>query len=389
MSLYFTINPPHQWVTLDNKGIQDSGTVELLSELKTTGQRCVAVVPGELVVTSEVILPVRNRNKLMAAIPYAVEDGLVNPVDDLHFTLLNVGPENRVIFSYVSRDVISGWLEQLKEAGIVVDAMLPEYLLLPQDSPASAVISFSYDGRIFLRSGPYQGAVTNLRNLSCWLDEQDQELPLIVDSKLADKFPDDLAGRISTAKIGKSLKDWLSQGLPEHNAVLLSGEFSQGTKRSNLKQYWPVIAVFALAAFIKIGSDITELIWLHKTRAGLEQETQALYQELFPGSKLLSGRVRTQTKNKIDSLQSQASGSDFSFLLVTTVVLLKTQQATVEELDYRDGRLVAVLTLNDFAHLDRVRQQLQEDPSIDVSLKQSGARGSKVQARFIITRVAT
>lgn len=389
MTLYFTINSPHQWVSLDSKGIHDSGEVDSLSDLSFAGQHCVAVVPGEQVATREIVMPVRNRQKLMAAIPFAIEDSLISRVDDLHFTLLNVGAENKVAFAYVSRDVLSGWLEQINQAGIVVNAVIPDYLLLPQSTPSSAVISSSGDGRILLRSGMYQGAVTDLEKLSIWLQEQDSEMPLVVDRTIADQLPDEMADRITLAQIGGHLHDWLSAGPPVQNAVLLSGDFSQGKKRSRLRQYWPAVAMLALAGFIKLGSDISEIVWLEKSQARLESKTQTLYQKLFPGARLLPGRARAQTKNKLQSLQSVAGGNDFTFLLVTTAGLLANQRATLEELDYREGQLTAVLTLNDFSHLDKVRQRLQKDPSINVSVKQSGARGNKVQARFVISRAAS
>jgi general secretion pathway protein L len=257
MTLYFTINSPHQWVSLDSKGIHDSGEVDSLSDLSFAGQRCVAVVPGEQVATRDIVLPVRSRQKLMAAIPFAIEDSLISRIDDLHFTLLNIGAENKVTFAYVSRDVLSGWLEQVNQAGISLYSMLPDYLLLPQATPSSAVISSSEDGRILLRSGLYQGAVTDLEKLSVWLQEQDLEMPLVVDRAMADQLPVELADRITLAEIGGCLTDWLSEGLPELNAVLLSGDFSQGKKRSRLRQYWPAVAMLALAGFIKLGSDIS------------------------------------------------------------------------------------------------------------------------------------
>ena len=137
------------------------------------------------------------------------------------------------------------------------------------------------------------------------------------------------------------------------------------------------------------SSDVGELVWLRETNTQLELSMQSLYQELFPGSKLLPGRARVQTKNKIDSLQNLSADNDFTYLLVTTASLLKNQHVVVEELDYRQGRLLTVLTLDNFAHLDRIRQRLQNNTSIEVSLKQSGARGNKVQARFEISRAAT
>jgi general secretion pathway protein L len=389
MTLYFTTSSPHQWVSLGSKGIQGSGVVDSLADLEVRGQRCVAGVPGEQVNTRTMVLPVRNRQKLMAAIPFAIEDSLISRVDDLHFTILNVRADNQATFAYVSRGLMTSWLKQVHQAGISLAAVIPDYLLLPHASPTSAVISMSESGQVLLRSGLCQGAVTDRQNLPAWLNELDKNVTVLADLKAVEQLPELQAEKVTVVDVGSRLVDWLSQGLPEHDACLLSGEFGQGSKNSLLKQYWPAVAMIALAGFIKLGSDIAELVWLQKTQAQLEQNMQSLYQEFSPGSKMLAGRARVQTRNRLLSLQAGAGGNDFTYLLVTTSGLLKNQHATVEEIDYREGSLTAVLTLNDFAHLDRIRQRLQKDPSISVNLKQSGARGSKVQVRFEISRVTT
>ena len=389
MTLYFTINPPHQWIRINSKGIQDSGIVDSLAELRVKGQRCVAVVPGEQVNTRRMKLPVRNRQKLMTAIPFAIENSLVSQVDDLHFTVLNAASDDQVTFAYVSRELMESWLQQARLAGITLSAMMPDYLLLPHASPTSAVITLSGSGQVLLRSGLCLGAVTDSQNLPAWLNELDEEVQVFVDQKAIDLLPRAQAEKANIVDIGSQLSGWLSQGMPEHDAVLLNGEFGQGSKGSLLRQYWPAVAMILLAGFIKIGSDIAELVWLQKTQVQLEQNMQSLYQEFFPGSKMIAGRARAQTRNKMLSLQAGSGGNDFTYLLVTTSGLLKNQKATVEELDYRQGNLITVLTLNDFAHLDRIRQRLQKEPSIDVKLKQSGARGNKVQVRFEISRLAT
>jgi len=389
MTLYFTINPPHQWIRINSKGIQDSGVADSLADLRVKGQRCVAVVPGEQVNTRRMKLPVRNRQKLMTAIPFAIENSLVSQVDDLHFTVLNTASDDQVTFAYVSRELMESWLQQARLAGITLSAMMPDYLLLPHASPTSAVITLSGNGQVLLRSGLCLGAVTDSQNLPAWLNELGEEVQLFVDQRAIDLLPRAQAEKASIVDIGSQLSDWLSQGMPEHDAVLLNGEFGQGSKGSLLRQYWPAVAMILLAGFIKIGSDFAELAWLQKTQVQLEQNMQSLYQEFFPGSKMIAGRARAQTRNKMLSLQAGSGGNDFTYLLVTTSGLLKNQKATVEELDYRQGNLITVLTLNDFAHLDRIKQQLQKEPSIDVKLKQSGARGNKVQVRFEISRLAT
>jgi general secretion pathway protein L len=389
LTLYFTISAPHQWIKINNKGIQDSGVVDSLADLQVKGQRCVAVVPGEQVNTRKMQLPIRNRQKLMAAIPFAIENSLINQVDDLHFTVLDSSADNQVTFAYVSRDLMESWLQKARQAGITLSAMMPDYLLLPHASPTSAVITVSDNDQVLLRAGLCLGAVTDPQNLPVWLNELDEEVQLFVDQKAIDLLPQSLAERANIVDIGGQLGDWLSRRMPEHDAVLLNGEFGQGSKGSLLRQYWPAVAMLVLAGFIKLGSDFAELAWLQKTQDQLEQNMQSLYQEFFPGSKMVAGRARAQTRTRMLSLQSGSGGNDFTYLLVTTSALLKNQKAKVEELDYRQGHLTTVLTLNDFAHLDRIRQRLQKEPSIDVKLKQSGARGNKVQVRFEISRLAT
>ena len=142
MILYFTINSPHQWVRLDNKGVHDSGVASSLAELPEA-ESCVAVVPGEQVVTRTESLPARSRQKLLAAIPSAIEDSLVSPVDQLHFSVLHTGPENRVTFAYVDRGLISQWLGEVNEAGLNLVSLLPDYLLLPGAGNGASVVTAS------------------------------------------------------------------------------------------------------------------------------------------------------------------------------------------------------------------------------------------------------
>ena len=389
MTLYFTITPPYHWVRINSKGIQDSGVVGSLEELQVKGQRCVAVVPGEQVNTRRLQLPIKNRQKLITAIPFAIENSLISQVDDLHFTLLNTGPNDQVTFAYVSRELMENWLHQARLAGISLSAMVPDYLLLPHASPTNAVITLSDKNQLLLRSGLCMGAVTEPHNILAWLFEQNEDTTLYVDQRAFNLLPQPEAEKANVVDIGSKLTDWLSHGMPEHDAVLLNGEFGQDKQRSLLRQYWPAVAMAAVAGLITLGTDLTEMIWLQKTQARLEQNMQSLYQEFFPGSKLLAGRARVQTRNNMLGLQAGTGGNDFTFLLATASGILKNQQAKVEELDYREGVLITVLTLNDFAHLDRIRQLLQQDASIDVSLKQSGARGDKVQVRFEISRATT
>ena len=67
----------------------------------------VVLVPGEDVLLTEARLSARNRAQLLQALPYAVEEQLLDPVEDLHFAATAGGDPLGV--AVVARDT-AAWL---------------------------------------------------------------------------------------------------------------------------------------------------------------------------------------------------------------------------------------------------------------------------------------
>lgn len=392
MQLYFSIIAPHQWVTLDHKSVVDSGTAENLESLPidTAYQRVVAVAPGEQVITRAITIPVKNQQKLLAAIPYAVEDSLVDTVDDLHFVLLHTGRDSQVSFAYIAKSTIESWLELFNQSGIQVDALLPDYLLLPAPGPGSATLVQTDSKRVLIRTAKHLGSVVDEDTLPAWLNEHGTDTPLLAgDHLLAETLLSSGSGNISELPVGASLADWLRECLPYDGPGLLQGEFQAAREKTGLNRYRAIAAIVLLAVIIKFAGDIAELGWLTRTHERLNEDAASLYKNMFPGAKLIPGKARAQMKNRVEELRLQHGRSEFTALMTSAGKLLKKEGAKVEELQYRKNILTAVCTMRDFSHLDKVKQAFQKDASINARLVQSGARGNNVQARFEITGEST
>ena len=55
--------------------------------LEAAGCRVIVLVPGVDVVLTSAVVPSRNRQRIMSAIPYMLEDQLAEDVDSLHFAI--------------------------------------------------------------------------------------------------------------------------------------------------------------------------------------------------------------------------------------------------------------------------------------------------------------
>ena len=125
------------------------------------GARVTVLVAGEHVLLAEAVLPGRNRQHLVRAAPYALEEQVVDDVENLHFAIGPRGADNRYVVAVVSRARMDRWVGVLRDAGIRADVMLPDMLALPVESDAWTVAEES--PRLLVRTGAASGFVVDWR----------------------------------------------------------------------------------------------------------------------------------------------------------------------------------------------------------------------------------
>ncbi|MCG8433349.1 MAG: type II secretion system protein GspL, partial [Gammaproteobacteria bacterium] len=122
-----------EWTVLDGHGNRigfpqqgELTETEPLSRLREV----IVIVPGIKIITHDVKMPGKNTKRILQAVPFALEEQLVDDIDKLHFAL---GPINdgTVTVAVVAKSMLETWLQTLAECGITPHALLPDYLALP------------------------------------------------------------------------------------------------------------------------------------------------------------------------------------------------------------------------------------------------------------------
>ncbi|MDZ7809122.1 MAG: type II secretion system protein GspL [Arhodomonas sp.] len=143
------------------------------------GHRVMALVPGTDVLTTRVHLPVRNRQRLLRAVPWALEDRLSEDVDALHFAVGERGRDGGVPVAVVARRLLGHWKETLAEADLAAEQLYPDYLALPWHEGAWTVLVS--DGLARVRTAAARGFACDAGNLALFLEsalaEDDGEAP--------------------------------------------------------------------------------------------------------------------------------------------------------------------------------------------------------------------
>lgn len=321
----------------------------------------VVLVPAEDVLLTEVSLGARNRAQLMQALPYAVEDQLLAPVEELHFAAVREDGD-RVGVAVVAKERLQRWLQLLDEAGIRADRMLPESLALPlADGRATAVIE---NMRAIVRLKPWSAFACAPAELPDWLDRVRGSGELASLDVHDFRAQPALALPVPVTAYRERQRDVLAFLAAAHprEPNLLDGEFAPRHRRAGGARAWRFAAALAAAAgllaFANLGLDVLQL---SRTDARLRTEATETVRKAFPDLDAAQlARLGPEQAMRV-RLERQRGGDANGLLRVLgqlAPVLGGMTRIQTRGMEYRNGSFELAVRAPDVAAVDGVRERL-------------------------------
>ncbi len=326
----------------------------------------VLVPTGRLLLTTARI-PSRQRQQILQALPYALEERLIDDVEGLHFA---IGPRDAaglIPTAVVDRACMDDWLACLHAARIEPGLMAPDVLALPL--PGSGQWSLCLDdGLALFRTGPYTGFVCDRQNLPVVLaaiaeDERPAELIL---HRCSDDVNEDLpplAVPIEVVDHDTPLLALLGEGLRTTPSIdLLQGGYSRNRQIEELWQYArPTIVLVVLLLVVVFAGRLVEAHRLGQERERLATAVEALYRATFPEDKRIVN-LRAQAERHLAALRKSTGASDgpafFTLMGRAAPILAQTPGITIQRLTFRNGVLSLRLTLPSLAAVETLKDRL-------------------------------
>ena len=407
-----------QWAIqpADGGHFSERGKIEAvaaLSTLKTKAEACqvIVIVPGEHARLTSVPVPARQYRKVKKALPLILEDELLSDANDCHFACSDKIKQAKMSVILTAKSHMTRWLSWFERAGILVDHLLPDYLLIPGHDASNTLIGVWWGNHLAIRAEHDVAWTGNpswiAKLLSLHLKDRVSEdsleenatcevvsLDLIVDRdtfqsnhSLFEQFSETMRqhGVQVESHTERDALTVFSEYFDSHQINLLQGEFLQAGDYSHyLTLLKPILATAA-------GIFAVAWLWQFATLKALEEQlstqTIAVNQQLrqvLPGVKNVS-RPKVLVERELKSLQTRQGQSElFTWLEKSVPGLTKNNQLNaadryLKQLQY-DGNKhelrydLTAQTLND---LELFKQSLT-DAGLSVELK----RASKVEDRF-------
>lgn len=302
------------------------------------------LVPSEDVLTLAVDLPFTTRRQREAALPFAIEDAVAEPLAALHCALGQEIAPRRHLAGVVQHSRMRGWMAILATADLDPAVLLPDALSLPM--PVSGAWSLRVDnGRALVRTDQGTGFALPVRDLpTAW----------------------SAAGQPRLALLGGDLPHTMMEGVEDESVLLGSVgdpvvvlaplDLRQGAYaavRAGPPDALKTLAMIAgIGVLAHVGILAVDALLLHRMAETREAETRLLLQQvapnLAPGEDLIAAADRALP-------QGSGGARPFTRLLAqTSGALPPASQLAFTRVDFGGaGDLSLAVSIPDAATLER------------------------------------
>ncbi len=295
--------------------------------------------------------------KARVAIPYALEEKLAQPVDELHFAFDKARYQNnQYLITVISKQRIRYLMQLLNEQGIEFSGITVDWFAL---EPQELCIS---EATLLINTDDFKGALSG-ELADIYLKNHPQYQPLLfADSTLSidSSFP----------KSQEASPIWIAQRILKSQLMnLCQGEMQHGHKADLIKKGYQLAGVlFCLWLISLLVVNAIKLHLLNKQTQKIDGQIAAIYHEFFPDAKqVISPRFRISQLLKSNNVEEQ---NRFWFLLNQFAKVMKNDHNALEQLRYQNKTLSVTIISTDFASLEELENELKK---LQLKVKQTQA----------------
>jgi general secretion pathway protein L len=379
------------WMRNGDSASAGAGRAENLAQLPAAVRSAPVHVwtpPGETLLTRATI-PTRSRARILQALPYALEDQLLEEPENLHFAYVREA-DGSLAVAVTQRARLNIWLDILKGAGLRPASLCPGNLALPL-YPQAWSVAF-VDDELWVRSGEYDGFIS-----VATLDAPPPVLVAALKEAQARNAPPQRLVLVAppptfdVERWGAGLDvplmveatDFWQHAKPSALS-LLQADFGQGAHLQQLaRPLRPAAIMLGVWLVAVVIVDVAEWIRLHHDHSVYTSEMHDIFQRSFPEVKTVLDPA-LQMQKQLEALQSRGGGpADLLPLLTRIAPALQTQQGRMklQGIKYTERSLTLEIALPDFQALEAMKSTLQA-ANLDVEVLAANGRGNEVEGRL-------
>lgn len=392
------------WIHInEDKSIQ-TGTLDSpeFNKFVETVQQIYVLVPSEDILLTEVKLPKLSANKLLKALPFALEDQLTEDAASMHFAIGDVGRGAGLPVAVVSRERMTAWQEQLRDdlgsAYSKILGMYPDVLGVPFVPDDYHIVVD--DNQVLVRTGKQNGFSIEkdalFPVLQIALKRTNQKPKILYVHSQQPLFSADEAKQINipieTEALTERVDALLAQALDTTSPInLLQGDYVPAQRKLTFEQIvWGGFAVAAVGLVVLTLLDAANYFILHRERRILDHEIELIYTTVYP-KQAVPENPKAALQKELSTLRASRADSGFIRLLGLVGPSLSQftkQGLALKGMNYKSNQLVFEVEANDLNLIDKLRLDLEGQGLKVVTSNAQRGIGGLIETRFTVEEIS-
>ena len=417
-----------EYLVVDSNGAPlgeaQSDSLETAAEL-SAGRRVICLAPASDIYRTRADVPLRNKNRIRQALPFALEDQLARDLEGQHFAFGKRDKDGLIPVAVANEDRVAEWLEQFQTAGVSPDAIYAESDGLV---PVPSTLTVLVDGtKIIIRDA--DGAVTiadpeTLETvLELVIDQRSEAIPVVSgtldeageppvddndeltvapvnvlvysnegDYERHGMLWDNLRVRVDSLDV-RILSDGALPRLASHiinsgGVNLLQGDFAPRRELPVEWRQWriPGLLIGGLIVLLLLRAGV-DLWQLSSAETALDEAATTLLMTTFADGDT-TREPWSQLRSRLGNVDSEAplTGPGFAEAIdALSAAYATAANVDLQALSYRDGKLDVQLTAPSVESLDRIRQAIAAADNLDAEIQSANPDDDGIKGRLKIT----
>lgn len=342
----------------------------------TTDRRVSVLVPGARVLMTRVRIPGVHGARLRNAVPFALEDQVVDDLSALHFACGTPGADGSVTVAVVDRKLMDGWMARLREAAIPVRRMLVDFSTVPVDGTPAVVVDGSA-GHVLARMPDGTGFAGTAELVPALITGDDGVLVI----PQGNEIPAPLSAWSNKRTLAGGLLPWLASTAAAVEPDLLQGDYAVRHRLRMPAARWRIpIGLAAAVTLVWLSGWVLEYRALANEHAQLQQRIDTRFAALVPGEPMVDARQQIMRRM---GLAGAAGGDLLPLLDAISAALAESPGVELTALSYRPGAIEISVSAARADQLEQVRARI-DSYGMPTTISGATSRGDGVDGRIAV-----
>ena len=418
--IHYSIEEPHQatWALSNDAGeIIDkitTGSLEELSEIASS-HPVVMLLNSQCLHINQLQLPTQNMQKMLKAIPFALEEFIAEDIENFHFVVSRNKHSDKTSVVGIDKDTLQQIIDIFQQVGITLEKIIPDALCMAADAESRQWVCLNFNENSYLQTDVLNGMAST-----------PELIPYILGSKLKDEtgkpekillFSEqentEVFDNLDFETMGINTPQGEGSGNDNSNTEiinvvynthplvvfcghykqamplnLLQNKFKNKRKSSGNWQRWRLAAsLAAIWLVMHLGLTGFQLSQISEDNKNTQAKIEQIYKKSFPNSKRIVN-PRAQMEQKLKALRANAGGAGdgLIYLLAQSFgsVTHDTQNITLQSLAFRNNRMDIGLESTNLQTIETLNQNLNKSGKIKSEITSSSSEKNKVKGNLRI-----